>query len=154
MSSLWYRRDSGVQGRQTCDVSPVSNPSYFLLRGPCLYEDITRLITCPLLYLRAQYSVDMAALLVLPLFIAQVIAIDDGNCLAAAWLPEGSQQPFCAEPGFEYDGSLLPDCQAFEGQVNTTSFYHVHEFGKSAIYAVKISVSIRIVNEKGIFKIF
>jgi len=49
------------------------------------------------------------------------------NCLPAAWLPEGSDANI-ADDCTPYDGSRLPDCTQFDGQVNTTSFYHVHEW--------------------------
>ena len=56
---------------------------------------------------------------------------DDANCLPGTWLPEGSDVTMCNEPGHPYDGSLIPDCQAFHGQVNTTSFFHIHEYGEA-----------------------
>ena len=55
---------------------------------------------------------------------------DDANCLPGTWLPEGADWTHCSEPGAPYDGSNVPDCSAFHGQVNTTSFYHVHEYGE------------------------
>jgi hypothetical protein len=56
------------------------------------------------------------------------IAQNDENCLPGTWLPEGADWTSCAEPGVPYDGSKVPDCSAFHGQVNTTSFFHVHEY--------------------------
>jgi len=53
---------------------------------------------------------------------------DDANCLPGTWLPEGADWTHCSEPGAPYDGSKVPDCSAFHGQVNTTSFFHVHEY--------------------------
>merc|ERR1719507_1170756 len=53
---------------------------------------------------------------------------DDANCLPGTWLPEGSDVTMCNEPGHPYDGSKVPDCSAFHGQVNSTSFFHVHEY--------------------------
>merc|ERR1712226_719364 len=53
---------------------------------------------------------------------------DDANCLPGTWLPEGSDVRMCDSPGYDYDGSLIPDCNAFHGQVNTTSFFHIHEY--------------------------
>ena len=58
------------------------------------------------------------------------IAQNDENCLPGTWLPEGADWTSCAEPGVPYDGSKVPDCSAFHGQVNTTSFFHVHEYGE------------------------
>ena len=58
------------------------------------------------------------------------VAQNDENCLPGTWLPEGADWTSCAEPGVEYDGSKVPDCSAFHGQVNTTSFFHVHEYGE------------------------
>ena len=55
---------------------------------------------------------------------------DDANCLPGTWLPEGADWTHCSEPGAPYDGSKVPDCSAFHGQVNTTSFFHVHEYGE------------------------
>merc|ERR1712130_1043186 len=52
----------------------------------------------------------------------------DENCLPGTWLPEGADWTHCDEPGAPYDGSKVPDCSAFHGQVNTTSFFHVHEY--------------------------
>jgi len=54
--------------------------------------------------------------------------MDDENCLPGTWLAEGADWTSCAEPGAPYDGSKVPDCSAFHGQVNTTSFFHVHEY--------------------------
>ena len=45
---------------------------------------------------------------------------DDANCLPGTWLPEGADWTHCSEPGAPYDGSKVPDCSAFHGQVNTT----------------------------------
>ena len=56
------------------------------------------------------------------------VAQNDENCLPGTWLPEGADWTSCAEPGVGYDGSKVPDCSAFHGQVNTTSFFHVHEY--------------------------
>ena len=56
------------------------------------------------------------------------IAQNDENCLPGTWLPEGADWTSCAWPGVQYDGSKVPDCSAFHGQVNTTSFFHVHEY--------------------------
>ena len=56
------------------------------------------------------------------------IAQNEENCLPGTWLPEGADWTSCAEPGVPYDGSKVPDCSAFHGQVNTTSFFHVHEY--------------------------
>jgi len=68
------------------------------------------------------------ALLALLLAAAAVAQPDDANCLPGTWLPEGADWTHCAEPGAPYDGSKVPDCSAFHGQVNTTSFFHVHEY--------------------------
>jgi len=68
------------------------------------------------------------ALLSLLLAAAAVAQPDDENCLPGTWLPEGADWTHCAEPGAPYDGSKVPDCSAFHGQVNTTSFFHVHEY--------------------------
>ena len=70
------------------------------------------------------------ALLALLLAAAAVAQPDDANCLPGTWLPEGADWTHCAEPGAPYDGSKVPDCSAFHGQVNTTSFFHVHEYGE------------------------
>ena len=56
------------------------------------------------------------------------VAQNDENCLPGTWLPEGADWTSCAWPGVQYDGSKVPDCSAFHGQVNTTSFFHVHEY--------------------------
>jgi len=56
------------------------------------------------------------------------VAQNDENCLPGTWLPEGADWTHCDEPGAPYDGSKVPDCSAFHGQVNTTSFFHVHEY--------------------------
>jgi len=56
------------------------------------------------------------------------VAQNDENCLPGTWLPEGADWTSCDEPGAPYDGSKVPDCSAFHGQVNTTSFFHVHEY--------------------------
>ena len=58
------------------------------------------------------------------------IAQNEENCLPGTWLPEDADWTSCAEPGVPYDGSKVPDCSAFHGQVNTTSFFHVHEYGE------------------------
>jgi len=68
------------------------------------------------------------ALLSLLLAGAAVAQMDDKNCLPGTWLAEGADWTSCAEPGAPYDGSKVPDCSAFHGQVNTTSFFHVHEY--------------------------
>lgn len=63
---------------------------------------------------------------------------DDANCLPGTWLPEGSDVRMCDSPGYDYDGSLIPDCDAFHGQVNTTSFFHIHEYGEAGQLDVTI----------------
>ena len=63
-------------------------------------------------------------------FVGLSVSPNVENCLPGTWLPEGSDWTFCAEPGVAYDGSKVPDCSAFHGQVNTTSFFHVHEYGE------------------------
>jgi len=68
------------------------------------------------------------ALLSLLLAGAAIAGPSDENCLPGTWLPEGADWSSCAEPGAPYDGSKVPDCSAFHGQVNTTSFFHVHEY--------------------------
>jgi len=68
------------------------------------------------------------ALLSLLLAGAAFAQMDDENCLPGTWLAEGADWTSCAEPGAPYDGSKVPDCSAFHGQVNTTSFFHVHEY--------------------------
>jgi len=68
------------------------------------------------------------ALLSLLLAGAAIAEPSDENCLPGTWLPEGADWTSCAEPGAPYDGSKVPDCSAFHGQVNTTSFFHVHEY--------------------------
>jgi len=70
------------------------------------------------------------ALLSLLLAGAAFAQMDDENCLPGTWLAEGADWTSCAEPGAPYDGSKVPDCSAFHGQVNTTSFFHVHEYGE------------------------
>merc|ERR1712121_461432 len=75
-------------------------------------------------------SSDMSGPLTLTLSLTLTLASGltyDHNCLPGAWLPEGSEIDM-GEDCLEYDGSLLPDCSKFSGQVNTTSFYHVHEY--------------------------
>ena len=66
---------------------------------------------------------------------------DDANCLPGTWLPEGSDVTMCNEPGHPYDGSLIPDCQAFHGQVNTTSFFHIHEYGEACFVIFSLSLT-------------
>jgi len=70
------------------------------------------------------------ALLSLLLAGAAVAQMDDKNCLPGTWLAEGADWTSCSEPGAPYDGSKVPDCSAFQSQVNTTSFFHVHEYGE------------------------
>ena len=57
-------------------------------------------------------------------------ARNEENCLPGTWLPEGADWTACVMPGIPYDGSKVPDCSAFHAQVNTTSFFHVHEYGE------------------------
>ena len=73
---------------------------------------------------------NMAVALLSLLLAAAAVAQNDENCLPGTWLPEGVDWTSCAEPGVPYDGSKVPDCSAFHGQVNTTSFFHVHEYGE------------------------
>jgi len=70
----------------------------------------------------------MAVALLTLLLAGSAFAQSDENCLPGTWLPEGADWSSCAEPGAPYDGSKVPDCSAFHGQVNTTSFFHVHEY--------------------------
>ena len=70
----------------------------------------------------------MALALLSLLLAGAAVAQNDENCLPGTWLPEGADWTSCAEPGVGYDGSKVPDCSAFHGQVNTTSFFHVHEY--------------------------
>jgi len=70
----------------------------------------------------------MAVALLSLLLAGAAIAQNDENCLPGTWLPEGADWTSCDEPGAPYDGSKVPDCSAFHGQVNTTSFFHVHEY--------------------------
>ena len=72
----------------------------------------------------------MAVALFLLLLVGAAIAQNDQNCLPGTWLPAGADWTHCDEPGAPYDGSKVPDCSAFHGQVNTTSFFHVHEYGE------------------------
>ena len=72
----------------------------------------------------------MAVALLSLLLAGAAIAQNDENCLPGTWLAEGADWTSCAEPGAPYDGSKVPDCSAFHGQVNTTSFFHVHEYGE------------------------
>jgi hypothetical protein len=62
--------------------------------------------------------------------ITAAAAESNKNCLPGTWLAEGSEVTFCEAMNVEYDGSLLPDCEAFHVQVNMSSFYHVHEYGE------------------------
>merc|ERR1712088_301395 len=71
---------------------------------------------------------NMAVALLTLLLAGSAFAQSDENCLPGTWLPEGADWSSCAEPGAPYDGSKVPDCSAFHGQVNTTSFFHVHEY--------------------------
>jgi len=70
----------------------------------------------------------MAVALLSLLLAGAAVAQNDENCLPGTWLPEGADWTSCDEPGAPYDGSKVPDCSAFHGQVNTTSFFHVHEY--------------------------
>ena len=54
---------------------------------------------------------------------------DQANCLPGTWLPRGTEVQMCSNPGQDYDGSLVPDCAAFQGPQYNTSFFHVHEYG-------------------------
>ena len=72
----------------------------------------------------------MAVALLSLLLAGAAFAQNDENCLPGTWLAEGADWTSCAEPGAPYDGSKVPDCSAFHGQVNTTSFFHVHEYGE------------------------
>ena len=72
----------------------------------------------------------MAVALLSFLLAGIAMAQNDENCLPGTWLHEGGDWTMCAEPGFPYDGSKVPDCSAFQGKVNTTSFFHVHEYGE------------------------
>ena len=72
----------------------------------------------------------MAVALLSLLLAGAAIAQNDQNCLPGTWLPAGADWTHCDEPGAPYDGSKVPDCSAFHGQVNTTSFFHVHEYGE------------------------
>ena len=72
----------------------------------------------------------MALALLSLLLAAAAVDQNDENCLPGTWLPEGAHWSFCAVPGLTYDGSKVPDCSAFHGQINTTSFFHVHEYGE------------------------
>merc|ERR1712088_48961 len=71
---------------------------------------------------------NMAVALLTLLLAGSAFAQSDENCLPGTWLPAGADWSSCAEPGAPYDGSKVPDCSAFHGQVNTTSFFHVHEY--------------------------
>ena len=70
----------------------------------------------------------MAVTLLSLLLAGIAMAQNDENCLPGTWLPEGADWTMCA--AFPYDGSKVPDCSAFHGKVNTTSFFHVHEYGE------------------------
>ena len=72
----------------------------------------------------------MVVALISLLLAAAEVAQNEEICLPGTWLPEGADWSFCAVPGLEYDGSKVPDCSAFHGLVNTTSFFHVHEYGE------------------------
>jgi len=56
-----------------------------------------------------------------------IAASYEPTCLAAAWLPKDTV-PEPQEDCLDWDNSRVPDCSKFSGQVNTTSFYHVHEY--------------------------
>ena len=75
----------------------------------------------------------MAVLLLSLLMTGVAFAQDDANCLPGTWLPADADWTHCSEPGAPYDGSKVPDCSAFHGQVNTTSFFHVHEYGEIVV---------------------
>ena len=75
----------------------------------------------------------MAVLLLSLLLAGVAFAQDDANCLPGTWLPADADWTHCSEPGAPYDGSKVPDCSAFHGQVNTTSFFHVHEYGEIVV---------------------
>jgi hypothetical protein len=67
--------------------------------------------------------------------ISQAAGQDHENCLPGKWLAAGSEVTFCGEMPIEYDDSLIPDCAQFHGEVNTTSFFHVHEYGGDTMLA-------------------
>merc|ERR1711962_1538643 len=56
-----------------------------------------------------------------------IAASYEPTCLAAAWLPKDTV-PEPQEDCLDWDNGRVPDCSKFSGQVNTTSFYHVHEY--------------------------
>ena len=72
----------------------------------------------------------MVSALLSLLLAGSATAQNEENCLPGTWLPEGADWTSCAVPGVPYDGSKVPDCSAFHGQINTTSFFHVHEYGE------------------------
>jgi len=63
---------------------------------------------------------------IIPFLAPTVHPQDVVNCLPAEWLPDDYDHNFC--DGMTWDGSKVPDCTKFSGQVNTTSWYHVHEY--------------------------
>ena len=102
-------------------------PWNFLITCYLTCTKVSTTLTSPQLKPRHREGNMVVPLLSL-LLAGAAVAQNDENCLPGTWLPEGADWTSCAQPGAPYDGSKVPDCSAFHGQVNTTSFFHVHEY--------------------------